>query len=855
MRKATWTLLLLLPLCACAQWPLNQISFSGYQWSGNTQNLLSKVRYSRKGSRLAVYNLVYATSSMNPSIHGVRWNEYPFMDMLSMMIMRDTTYQMGGYDQNIFISGSSSNYARDIESDDQDRLFVLGDNLGDDWAEGWTQPTPWTVTSQVLLLKLDQQQHVLWHRTYGGTANEHAVAIRRAHDGNFIILAAAESSNGDVAQSFGGTDVWLFKVDAANGNILWQKSFGGPGNDIPSELEVLADGSIIISGSAPSSAPDFVSSFAGANGFVLRLNAAGVVQNSYVAGGSGTDAVRAIAPMGTSGFALLLESTSGDGPFTGNAGANDIYVMRLTAALQPVWTKRYGNAQDDEAGDIVFTPCDSILFVSYAKQYSYDFPGPTDFPAWTQRAGVRIALRGDGTQTFYQEENFNYPFSNGPFNEGIFSSMEPNDRGGFLSGNLKHDNWNSGYPADKARSFDLREYGTRLRRGTVDTAICSGQPVNGITYTRDSVLADTLRNACGIDTLIRAVAIHIIATNDSLIHRDTTLCAGALYNGTPVLASFLHSDSTLQATACGPRWVIKQTMVQVINTTADSTLRMDTTLCYGALYNGTPQYTSFAYIDSTQQATTCGIRWIIRQHNISVRPAISVDLGPDATLCAGTRPTLDAGNSGSQYLWSTGSMAATVSVTSAGLYWVEVRDAAGCRARDSVLFTASDLFLNTLRDTSIEAGYSVLLSPASNGSISWDPSPALSCAACPAALAVPPATAWFYYTATRAGCRLRDSVQVIVKDGFYIWVPTAFTPNGDGRNDRLRVHASRVTALLFVIYNRWGEPVFSTTNASLGWDGTFRGQQQDGGTFAWMLRYTDPAGMAHLLKGTLQLIR
>ncbi|WP_165917378.1 gliding motility-associated C-terminal domain-containing protein [Flaviaesturariibacter aridisoli] len=800
MRKLTWLLLLLLPLLAQAQWPLHQMGYSGYQWSGNTQNLLSKVRYSHAGARLAVYNLAYPYN-ITPSIHGVTWDDYPFMDNLAMMVMRDTTLPNGGYDQNIFLSGSSSNYARDVATDDQDRLLVLGDNLGDSWDENWSQPTPWTTTSQVLLLKLDRAQHVLWHRTYGGSANEHAVAIQPAPDGNFLILATAASTDGDVAQGFGGTDIWLLKVDGANGNLLWQKSFGGPGNDLPADLEVLADGSILIAGSAPASAPYLTSAAAGANAFVLRLNASGDVQRSYVSGGSGTDAVVALAPLGTDGFAALLESNSTDGPFAGNRGARDIYITRLTSDLAPVWSQHYGNAQDDEAGDIVFTPCDSMLFASYAKQYSYDFPGPGNFPEWTQRAGVCIALRANGTQTFYREDNFNYPFSHGPFNEGIWSSMAPNDRGGFLGGNLKHDNWDGGYPADKARSFDLVEFGTALRRARTDTSICSGQPVYGVVYTRDSVLADTLRNACGVDTLIRALSIHVTSTADSLVRRpDTTLCPGALYNGNPVSASFIHSDSTQLATPCGPRWVIRQ------------------------------------------QAVTVGA-------------ALPIDLGPDTTLCSGGSLTMPAGGTGLQYLWSTGSTTSVLTIHSPGLYWVEAQDAAGCRRRDSVRVTASDLYLLAPRDTTLVAGSSVLLAPASNGSLSWDPSPALSCSACPAALATPPATAWFYCTALRSGCTLRDSVQVTVKDGVFIWVPTAFTPNGDGHNDQLRVHASGVPAFELVVYNRWGQPVFATTHTTLGWDGSFRGRPQDGGTFAWILRYTDAAGRSQLQKGTLQLIR
>ena len=73
-------------------------------------------------------------------------------------------------------------------------------------------------------------------------------------------------------------------------------------------------------------------------------------------------------------------------------------------------------------------------------------------------------------------------------------------------------------------------------------------------------------------------------------------------------------------------------------------------------------------------------------------------------------------------------------------------------------------------------------------------------------------------------------------DGFY--VPTAFTPNGDIKNDVLTPVLPGGSALeYFTIYNRWGQKVFSTTTIGAGWDGKLKGQLQPLSTFVWICRY------------------
>lgn len=109
---------------------------------------------------------------------------------------------------------------------------------------------------------------------------------------------------------------------------------------------------------------------------------------------------------------------------------------------------------------------------------------------------------------------------------------------------------------------------------------------------------------------------------------------------------------------------------------------------------------------------------------------------------------------------------------------------------------------------------------------------------------------------TSQGCFDTDTINIKVFKGSAVYVPTGFTPNGDGRNDYLRgLYIGINKVHYFRIYNRWGQQVFSTTSLIDGWDGTIRGVKQQTGTYVWMLKAEDLAGKIYEMKGTSTLIR
>jgi gliding motility-associated-like protein len=109
---------------------------------------------------------------------------------------------------------------------------------------------------------------------------------------------------------------------------------------------------------------------------------------------------------------------------------------------------------------------------------------------------------------------------------------------------------------------------------------------------------------------------------------------------------------------------------------------------------------------------------------------------------------------------------------------------------------------------------------------------------------------------TPQGCTSTDTLNIKVFKGPAIYVPSAFTPNGDGRNDQFRIIAIGMKEVnYFRIYNRYGQMIFSTSQASQGWDGSFNGKPAPSGTYVWMARGVDYTGQVHAKKGTITLIR
>jgi gliding motility-associated-like protein len=109
----------------------------------------------------------------------------------------------------------------------------------------------------------------------------------------------------------------------------------------------------------------------------------------------------------------------------------------------------------------------------------------------------------------------------------------------------------------------------------------------------------------------------------------------------------------------------------------------------------------------------------------------------------------------------------------------------------------------------------------------------------------------------RNNCIGIDSIAISLKEcmaGFYI--PSAFTPNNDGINDRFRpILLGNVLQYRFIIYNRYGQVIFETTDLTAAWDGKLHGADQDSNGFTWVCTYQLQGSVEKTQKGSLLLLR
>jgi gliding motility-associated-like protein len=196
-----------------------------------------------------------------------------------------------------------------------------------------------------------------------------------------------------------------------------------------------------------------------------------------------------------------------------------------------------------------------------------------------------------------------------------------------------------------------------------------------------------------------------------------------------------------------------------------------------------------------------------------------------------------------------------------------VINANGCRdtAQTTLTVTYSTIPLDIFaaQDT-IAAGDSIQLIATYNPDYSyiWDANPTLSSTNIFNPTARPTATDGTLYRLTATdldGCIAVDTLIIWVQNPLcgepYIFVPNAFTPDGDGLNDRVFVRGSEITDVEFAIYDRWGELVFQTSSQNTGWDGTFKGKNLPPDVYGYYLRCKCDDGTLFFKKGNVTLIR
>ena len=181
------------------------------------------------------------------------------------------------------------------------------------------------------------------------------------------------------------------------------------------------------------------------------------------------------------------------------------------------------------------------------------------------------------------------------------------------------------------------------------------------------------------------------------------------------------------------------------------------------------------------------------------------------------------------------------------MYYVTAQNSFGCSANDSSLvvvsgFNANNIGITADKDTLINGEGTYLHAiPDTNFSYIWTPNTTLNNNTIANPFANPTTTTTYtlLFTENGSGCTYQKSYTIYAFELLCgepdVYLPNAFTPNGDDENDVLYLRGRNVESMYLKIYNRWGELVFETDKQNVGWDGTYKGKPVDPAVFVYHL--------------------
>ncbi|MFN8277889.1 MAG: gliding motility-associated C-terminal domain-containing protein [Chitinophagales bacterium] len=218
------------------------------------------------------------------------------------------------------------------------------------------------------------------------------------------------------------------------------------------------------------------------------------------------------------------------------------------------------------------------------------------------------------------------------------------------------------------------------------------------------------------------------------------------------------------------------------------------------------------------------------------------------------------------YQWSNGATTNTLQHLAPGTYALTVSDGVGCFGIDSfkILNPPAAVLQLLPSDTSISEDKpllpGILFSPYPASSITsyqWTPSTGLSCADCASPQFTGSAgTYYFQLNITyNNGCAVSDSMRVVVISDHLLYIPNAFSPNGDGSNDLFQVYTKNVRFYHLQLFNRWGEKVYDGEDAGTGWDGHYKGALQEPGVYVYDFQVVYNDGFETHQNGSVTLVR
>jgi len=407
-----------------------------------------------------------------------------------------------------------------------------------------------------------------------------------------------------------------------------------------------------------------------------------------------------------------------------------------------------------------------------------------------------------------------------------------------------------------------------------DTSICAGgtaqiglQPIaaSGITYQwsppqglSNSQVANPIASPTATTTYTLSVSNGQCSTS---AQQTVTVANGQIDAGADQTICGPNASAFLVATGFGTidgfQWSSNYAFTDVLNASPeDSTANVVVT------------GDAWFYVRSTDNACAAvdSIRITVSLADITLLPVEAICLGDTGIISvAGADP-------GSTFYWYPEEFIVTGQGTfrifnrapTSTTFFVDVTSPAGCTWSGSVQQVVSPLNASSILATAVPSvligsGTVQLEALPSGLRYFWSPAGLVSNDTVADPTAQVSATTLFTVVVSDGICSKAAQVLVEVRELICadpdIFVPNTFTPNGDGQNDVLFVRGPNIASLEFMVFDRWGEKVFETTDINRGWDGIFEGRPVDPAVFVYHLKALCVDGQSFFTKGNVTVVR
>ncbi len=179
----------------------------------------------------------------------------------------------------------------------------------------------------IWLVKIDKTGSLVWEKSLGGSEIDEGYQLIKSGDNNFVIAGETRSNDQDISNQNGGADVWIVKINP-EGDLIWQKTFGGSSFDVSRGITQTNDGFALV-GSSRSSDKQVESNNGQNDVWVLKLDTNGNLKSQKVFGGSEIDFGYGITQLADGTLVVVGESASNDSDITENKGFTDLLLATL----------------------------------------------------------------------------------------------------------------------------------------------------------------------------------------------------------------------------------------------------------------------------------------------------------------------------------------------------------------------------------------------------------------------------------------------------------------------------------------------------------------------------------------------